>query len=183
MMLLWKSPPGVPVVVAPGHAGGQPSLESGWATSMLGSSLLSCPCRSAWGGLFMVMGHMSSPVLHGHHSQGAQDSTCISHLSGTRWGGTTFLARWDLAPKELDGSFGMDLQTLLAVGSCGLWHPPVAVLPPLLYPPGFWDAVAALGWFALAGPYCDAVEPGLSPSMGQALHLQGLALCHTAHGI
>lgn len=90
-------------------------------------------------------GEISSPVPHGHCDQGAQDSTCISHLPGTRWDGATFLAGWDLAPKELDGGFEMDLQTLFAVRSCGLWHPPVAVLPPLLYPTDFWDAAAALG--------------------------------------
>lgn len=31
----------------------------------------------------------------------------------------------------------MDLQTLFAVTYCGLWHPPVAVLPPGQYPVGF----------------------------------------------
>lgn len=41
--------------------------------------------------------------------------------------------------------FGMDLQTFFAVMYCGLWHPPVAVLSPVLYPAGLWDAAAALG--------------------------------------
>ena len=81
-------------------------------------------------------GHMSTPVPHGDHDQGARDGAFISHLSGTCWDGAAFLARWDLAPKELDDGFGMDPQTF-AVTSCGLWHPPVAVLPPLLYPTGF----------------------------------------------
>lgn len=40
--------------------------------------------------------------------------------------------------------FGMDLQTLFAVTYCGLWHPPVAVLSPVLYPAGLWDAAAAV---------------------------------------
>lgn len=68
--------------------------------------------------------------------------------------------------------FGMDLQTLFAVTYCGLWHPPVAVLSPVLYPAGLWDAAAALVWFVLAGPR----------SFGDFVHLEDLALYHTAHG-
>lgn len=91
-------------------------------------------------------GHVSSPLPHGHHDQGAQATACISHGPGTLWDGATFLTRWDLAPKELDGGLGMDLRNFVCyLRSCGLWHPPVAVLPPLLYPAGFWDAAAALG--------------------------------------
>lgn len=38
---------------------------------------------------------------------------------------------------------------LFAVMSCGLWHPPVAALPPLLYPLGFWAAVPSSGCVVL----------------------------------
>lgn len=48
-------------------------------------------------------------------------------------------------PRSWMVGFGMDLQTLFAVTYCGLWHPPVAVLSPVLYPAGLWDAAAALG--------------------------------------
>lgn len=67
--------------------------------------------------------------------------TCAGHagMEQPSWPG------WDPAPEELDDGFGLELQTLFAVRSCGLWHPPVAVLPPLLYPTGFWDAAATLG--------------------------------------
>lgn len=73
--------------------------------------------------------------------------------------------------------------TLFALTSCGLWHPPVAVLSPLLYPTGFGDAAATLGWVVLAGPGGDAAELSLTPSTAGALHLQDLALHHITHGI
>lgn len=54
----------------------------------------SCPCRLEWGGLCMLMErHISTPVPHGDHDQGAQNNACISHLRGTCWDGATFLAR------------------------------------------------------------------------------------------
>lgn len=59
----------------------------------------------------------------------------------------------------------------------------MAVLPPLLYPTGFGDAAAALGWVVLAGPGGDAVELSVTPGMPEALHLQDLALHHITHGI
>lgn len=66
------------------------------------------------GSLYTLMGgHVSSPLPHGHHDQGAQATACISHLPGTLWDGATFLARWDLAPKELDGGLGMDLRNFV----------------------------------------------------------------------
>lgn len=55
-MLLWKSLSSSELVVAPGDAGWQPSLQVGWVTSVLGSSLPPCPCRLEWGGLCMLMG-------------------------------------------------------------------------------------------------------------------------------
>lgn len=46
-MLLWKSLSSSGLVVASGDVGRQPSLEVGWVTSVLGSSLPPCPRRLA----------------------------------------------------------------------------------------------------------------------------------------
>lgn len=75
-------------------------------------------------------------------------------------------------PRSWMEGLGMDLRTLYAVTYCGLWHPPVAVLSPVLCPAGLWDAAAALVRFVLAGPH----------STGDSVHLQDLALYHAAHG-
>lgn len=72
-----------------------------------------------------------------------QDGTCMSHLPRTCWDGATFPVTRKLAAKELDGRV-WDGSANFAVMYCGLWHPPVAVLPPVLYPVGLLDAVAAL---------------------------------------
>lgn len=82
------------------------------------------------------------------------------------------LSNGNWLPRSWIAGLGMDLQTLCAATYCGLWHPPVAVLSPVLCPAGLWDAAAALVWFVLAGP-C---------STGDTVHLQDLALSHTTHG-
>lgn len=100
------------------------------------------------------------------------------------------LADGDWLPWSWRVELGMDLQTLYAATYCGLWHPPVAVVSPVLCPAGLWDAAAAalvwcLCWLVpvdLGTPCIYGIWPCTTQLMGPD-HYKKLSQCVCVVGL